>query len=109
MDGSSFLQSAVSGKQGARDHVTVAWGSTLTVIDDRWWLNLKADGSGVLLHDLNAVDPFAANVADGNAETVNRLFAQAKEDASGGIPEWIIELAGSQKDAPGCSDLAARA
>jgi len=109
MDGVSFLESAVSGKPGARDHVTVAWGSTLTVIDDRWWLNCKADGTGVLLHDLKEADPFTKNVADGNAETVNRLFTLAKADAAGGIPEWIVELARSQKDAPGCSDLAARA
>ncbi len=109
MDGISFLESAVSGRAGRRDHVTVAWGSTLTVIDDRWWLNLKADGSGVLLRDLNEAEPFERNVADGNAEAVNDLFALAKADASGGIPAWIIELARSQKDAPGCSDLVARA
>ena len=164
MNGVSFTKHALGGGKGERDHVTVAWGSALTVIDDGWWLNLKADGTGVLLHDLTAAEPFAENVADGtrrrstgclrwprtmptagyrsgywnwpvakgtppaaltsppaprrlslenvadgNAETVNRLFAMAKDDADGGIPEWILELARSQRDAPGCSDLAARA
>jgi arylsulfatase A-like enzyme len=109
IEGISFLESAISGKAGQRDHVTVGWGSTPTVITDRWWLNCKADGTGVLLHDLKEAEPFAKNVAGENAETVNKLFTLAKADATGGFPEWILELARSQKDAPGCSDLAARA
>ncbi len=108
-DGISFLESAASAKAGQRDHVTVAWGSTLTVINDRWWLNCKADGTGVLLHDLKEAEPFGKNVAGENAAAVNELFALAKADATGGFPEWILELARSQKDAPGCSDLVARA
>jgi arylsulfatase A-like enzyme len=108
MDGFSFLERALSGEAGGRDHVTVGWGSTVTVINDRWWLNCKANGSGVLLHDLKQADPFMANAAEDNAEAVNDLFALAKADAEGGFPEWILELARSQKDAPGCSDLAAR-
>jgi len=108
IEGISFLESAVSCKAGKRDHVTVAWGLAVTVINDRWWLNCKADGKGILLYDLKQPDPFSNNVAQGNAEEVNNLFAMAKDDATGGIPEWIIELARSQKDAPGCSDLAAR-
>jgi len=109
MEGIPFLERAVSGRTGKRDHVTVGWGSAVTVIDERWWLNCKVDGTGVLLHDLKEAEPFAKNVARENVETVNRLFALAKADAVGGFPDWILELARSQKDAPGCSDLAARA
>ncbi len=81
----------------------------MTVITDRWWFNCKMDGTGVLLHDLGAADPFAGNVAEENRDVVDRLFAQAKGDAGGGFPEWLVELARDAKDAPGCSDLAARA
>jgi len=109
IDGFSFLESALAGEAGQRDHVTVGWGSAVTVINDRWWLNCKADGTGVLLHDLKQAEPFAKNVAGENAEAANELFAMAKADATGGFPEWILELARSQKDAPGCSDLVARA
>ena len=109
MEGISFLERAVSGRTGKRDHVTVGWGSAVTVIDERWWLNCKVDGTGVLLHDLKDAEPFTKNMARENVETVNRLFALAKADAVGGFPEWILELARTQKDAPGCSDLAARA
>ena len=109
IEGFSFLGSALAGEAGQRDHVTVAWGSAVTVINDSWWLNCKVDGTGVLLHDLKQADPFAVNAAGDNAEAVNELFALAKADAAGGFPEWILELARSQKDAPGCSEVAARA
>jgi arylsulfatase A-like enzyme len=107
-DAISFLGDAASGGTGARDHATVGWGSALTLMTERWWLNCKVDGTGVLLHDLNAADPFEANVADGNRAVVDELFGAATRDAKGGFPDWILELARSQEDAPGCSELAAR-
>jgi arylsulfatase A-like enzyme len=109
LDGRLFIDRALSGKPGARDHVTVGWGSAVTVVDDRWWLNCKVDGTGALLHDIESPDPFATNVADENPDEVRRLFALAEEDAAGGFPEWLVDLARNQADAPGCSDLAARA
>ena len=108
IDGKPFLKDAVAGKPGRRDHGTVAWGSVITVINDRWWFNCKVDGTGILLYDLKTDKPFARNTADENPDVVNKLFAQAKEDADGGFPEWLIDLARNQTDAPGCSDLAAR-
>jgi arylsulfatase A-like enzyme len=91
-----------------REHVTVGWGSSPTVIDDRWWMNCKADGSGVFLYDLTADDPFAVNVADDHPDQVDVLFATALADAGGAFPEWILELAAAAQDAPGCSLMAAR-
>jgi arylsulfatase A-like enzyme len=108
IDGVSFLEDAVAGKRGSRDHVTVGWGSTPTVITDRWWFNCKVDGTGVLLHDLRAANPFASNVADNHPDAVNALFAQAVEDAGGSFPDWLVAVAREQVDAPGCSELAAR-
>lgn len=109
IDGVSFLRNAVSGRKNIRDHVTVAWGSTVTVVTDRWWLNCKVDGTGILLYDLNATDPFAENVAEENPDVVKTLFSMMEKDAAGGFPGWLIDLAKNQADAPGCSDLAARA
>jgi len=109
IDGLSFLEEAVDGTSGRRNHVTVGWGSAVTVITDRWWFNCKADGTGVLLYDLKASHPFARNVADAFYDVVNDLYAQAIEDAAGGFPDWVVELATNQADAPGCSDLVARA
>ncbi len=109
IDGVDFVDDALAGKPGTRDHVTIAWGSAITVVNDKWWLNCKVDGTGVLLYDLEAAEPFAANVAEGHPDVVNELFALAVEDAGGEFPEWLLDLARRQADAPGCSDLVARA
>jgi arylsulfatase A-like enzyme len=108
IDGQSFLESVLAGQTGPRDHVTVGWGSAVTVITDRWWFNCKVDGTGVLLHDLASAAPFEQNVAGGYSDVVNTLFAQALDDAQGDFPEWLVDLARNEVDAPGCSDLAAR-
>jgi arylsulfatase A-like enzyme len=109
LDGHSFIEAALAGEAGARDHVTVGWGSAPTVITRDWWFNCKADGTGVILRDLRESDPWSRNVAAEHTETVNELFALALEDAGGAFPDWILELARTQADAPGCSDLVARA
>jgi arylsulfatase A-like enzyme len=108
LDGSSFLEDALSGGMGSRKHVTVGWGSTPTVITDRWWFNAKADGSGVFLYDLHKDKPFNQNIADDLPDVVNELFALALKDAGGEFPGWLVELASQEADAPGCSVLAAR-
>lgn len=108
IDGVSFLDDALAGNEGPRDHATVGWGSAATVITERWWLNYKVDETGFLLYDLTVEDPFANNVASEHPDVVRELMAMAKEDAGGAFPEWVIELAENQADAPGCSDLAAR-
>ena len=87
----------------------MGWGTAVTLITDRWWFNCKVDGTGAFLYDLKNAQPFIRNVADDNTDVVNRLFAQAKEDAGGSFPEWLVELARTKTDAPGCSSIAARA
>jgi arylsulfatase A-like enzyme len=108
LDGTPFLETAVQGGRGPRDHITIGWGSTPTVVTDRWWFNFKCDGTGVLLYDLSTPEPFARNVALEHQDTVNQLFAVALADAGGHFPDWLVELARSKADAPGCSPLAAR-
>ncbi|KKL75929.1 hypothetical protein LCGC14_2050000, partial [marine sediment metagenome] len=108
IDGKCFFDAAVNGAGAIRDHVTVGWGPNVTVIDDHWWLNCKVDGTGVLLHSLDAADPFAVNAADENPSQVSSMFAAAMADAGGDLPGFLLEMAAKQQDAPGCSDLAAR-
>jgi len=109
IDGRSILRSALTGSSGPRDHVTIGWGSTPTVINELWWFNCKVDGTGAFLYDLQAADPFARNVADEHPDLLNALFKQARDDAGGKFPEWLIQLAQNEADAPGCSLMAARA
>ena len=109
IEGVPFLDEALAGRPGKRDHATIGWSAGITVIDERWWFNAKMNGTGVLLHDLRAADPFARNVADEHPDEARRLFALAEADAVGGFPDWLLQLADQQANAPGCSDLAVRA
>ena len=90
IDGISFLKNAVAGKSGSREHVTVGWGAAATVITDRWWFNCKVDGTGVLLYDLKATEPFARNVAQENSGTVNHLLPRPKR-----MPEEVSRTGSS--------------
>ncbi|UCC75786.1 MAG: sulfatase [Anaerolineales bacterium] len=105
LDGRPFLRVAVSDQSDPVDHVTVGWGSAVTVVTRKWWFNCKVDGTGVLLHDLEAAEPFANNVAAENGDLVRGLYARAVEDAGGRFADWLIEHARTQADAPGCSPL----
>ena len=105
LHGEPFFQTAVDEGPAHRDHVTVAWGSAVTVINDRWWMNAKVDGSGVFLYDLNASDPFETNVADAHGDVVQSLYETAVRDAGGAIPEFVLEMAAGVEDVPGSSAL----
>ena len=78
------------------------------MITPRWWFYRKVSGEGVLLHDLTGGERWAENVADHHRATVNELFGLAKRDAGSSLPDWLMDLATKQADAPGCLDLAAR-
>jgi arylsulfatase A-like enzyme len=98
MDGRSLL---VEG--AGRDHATVAYGPAVVVVDSRWWLNAKVDGTGAFLYDLDRPDPRAKNLADDEPEVADRLFRLAVDDARGGFPEYLMAMANDLDDAPGSS------
>jgi len=108
IDGRSFWKTALQDGKPLRDHVTVGWNAAITVVDDRWWLNCKIDGTGAFLFNL-AQDPMLErNVADKYASEAKRLFRAGVEDAGGSFPAFIQEMCANQADAPGCSALVAR-
>jgi arylsulfatase A-like enzyme len=106
IDGRPFWRAAIGDEGPFRDHITAAWGSAITVIDERWWLNCKIDRKGIFLHDLSAEEPFRSNVTDENEDVVRSLFEKAVADARGRFPDFLIRLAEAQADQPGCSELA---
>ncbi len=108
IDGRLFFEKALDDEPGPRDHVTVAWGSAVTVVNDKWWFNCKVNGKGPFLQDLGRDNPFEENVADENPGVIKELFDIATEDAGGSYPDFLMDLADSKEDAPGCSALAAR-
>lgn len=107
IDGLSFYDTAFEGGPTKRDHVTIGWGTTMTVIDDNWWMNCKIDGTGAFLYNTPSPKPDTPNVAAEHPDVVNRMFELGKADAAGGFPEFLMELARGHGDAPGCSPFAA--
>ncbi len=108
IDGQSFVEAALLGKPGHRDHVTVAWGIHPTVITPRWWFTCSVLGTQCLLYDLERTYPFARNVAEESPNTIRELFEIARADARGSFPDWLLDQARKNSRAPGCSVLAAR-
>jgi arylsulfatase A-like enzyme len=106
IDGKSFLKTPF-GARPAREHVTIGWGTAMTVIDDRWWMNCKVNGRGPFLFDSPRPAPDAPNLAEKHPDVVERLFALGKKDAGGSFPEFLLKQAESADDAPGCSPFAA--
>jgi arylsulfatase A-like enzyme len=109
IDGRSFYATAFADGPPIRDHVTVGWGSALTVIDDDWWFNAKIDGRGAFLHDSPRPAPGAPNVADDHPEVARRMFELGCEDAEGGFPDYLLLWTEFFADAHGCSPFAALA
>lgn len=108
IDGVPFIEDALAGRPGQRDHVTVAWGTYPTVITRKWWFNCTVLGTQCRLYDLEAADPFARDIASERPDVLEDMFAYATNDAVGGFPDWLIEMAKRGTDAPGCTVLAAR-
>jgi arylsulfatase A-like enzyme len=106
IDGRSFLRTAFEGGAPIRDAVTIGWGSAMTVITERWWLNCKVNGRGAFLHDRTERDPFAENLAEREPRVVKALFETGLAEAKGGFPAYLMDLAESAADAPGCSPFA---
>jgi arylsulfatase A-like enzyme len=107
LDGRSFLGTVFGDAGPIRDHVTVGWGSAMTLIDDRWWFNCKVNGKGAFLHDSPRPAPDAPNLAERHPDLVRKLFDAGKRDGGGAFPEFLLRQAESADDAPGCSPFAA--
>ena len=105
--GRSFLKTAFAGGAPIRDHVTVGWGPTMTVIDEQWWFNCKINGQGPFLYESPTPGLDAINLAETCPNVVQELFATGKADAGGAFPDYLFVQAESAEDAPGCSPFAA--
>jgi len=108
IDGKNFWENAINGGEPIRDHITLAWGPSITVINNEWWLNCKINGKGVLLYNLKKDPLLKKNIAEEHKNVVDYLFTKALDDAGGKFPDYLLKLAGEEIDLPGCSPLAAR-
>lgn len=108
MDGKSFYRAAFMNAPAPRDHVTVGWGSAVTVIDDKWWFNSKIDGRGAFLYDSPRPAIDAPNLADAFPDVAKKMYEMAAADAKGGFPEYLLNWTKYFADASGCSAFAAQ-
>ena len=109
IDGLSFLGTALNKSKPRREHVTVGWGSAVTVIDESWWFNSKIDGRGAFLYDSRRPGANAPNVAERHPDVAQEMYRKAVADAKGGFPEFLQLWCKYHADAPGCSLLAGAA
>jgi len=106
--GKKFWENSVKNGKPIRDHVTVGWGTNMTVINDDWWLNCKINGKGVFLYNLKKDPLLKKNVAEEHQNVVDYLFKKGVDDAGGSFPDYLLQLAKDNADFPGCSPLAVR-
>ena len=106
--GKKFWENSVKNGKPIRDHVTVGWGTAMTVINDEWWLNCKISGRGAFLYNLKKDPLLKKNVAEEHQNVVDYLFAKGVDDAGESFPDYLLQLERKGTDSPGCSPLAAR-
>ncbi|MFB3880880.1 MAG: sulfatase [Armatimonadota bacterium] len=95
------LWPVVRGDKPGRDHVTVAWGPEVTLIDDDWWCTDVFLGGDPLLYDLRADKALTRNVAAEHPKVTRRAVETFRRDARGGFPEWLREW----RRSPGCTPI----
>jgi len=95
------LWPVVRGERPGRDHVTVAWGPDVTMIDDRWWCNALLWGALPLVYDLQADPDLRHNLAEERPDLVERAVEVFRDDAGGEFPEWLP----TASRMPGCTPL----
>lgn len=103
MDGRDFWPAVLDGKITVREHVTVAWGPLVAVIDDRWWYNATIWGDGEILNDVVNDPMLEMNLAEAHRDVCREMLARAVEDAGGTIPVAFRDYIGK----PGCTPYGA--
>ena len=99
LDGIDFWPTLSYPKTEVRDHVTIAWGPLITVIDKRYWFNANVWGEGMLLYAYREDPKLEKNLAEGHPEVCKQMLDYAAEDAGGKIPDYFKEF----KTRPGCT------
>jgi len=104
LDGIDFWPQVLSGDAEGREHVTVAWGTLVTVITDEWWYNASIKGEAGLLYSFHEDPNLEHSLADERPELCRDLLALAIEDAGGVIPPAFARYDGG----PGCTPFGDR-
>ena len=104
MEGIDFWPAVRDENLKTRNHVTVAWGPLVTIIDDRWWCNASIWGKARLLYDLQNDPTLENDLSEEHPEVCEKMLDLAIQDAGGKIPEAFAEYEAK----PGCTPYVAR-
>ena len=99
MEGINLWELASSDASG-RDHTSTAWGTVVTVINDKWWYNANLWGEAPRLFDIQNDPEHRDNVAADHPAVCRELLDLAIQDA-GGADKLPKSLA-SYKSRIGC-------
>ncbi|NPV09923.1 MAG: sulfatase [Anaerolineae bacterium] len=91
MEGMDLWPVVASGGQG-REHVSIGWNATITVIDDQWWYNDSVWGEAPLLHRLAEDPDLQTNLAPEYPDVVRAMRQRMLADAGGEIPELLQDF-----------------
>ena len=89
MEGKNFWPAVSDPSMTVQDHVTIGYGSLITVINNEWWYNANFWGEGNLLYALKDDPKLINNLADDHPGICKDMLDLAIEDAGGEIPEVV--------------------
>lgn len=106
MDGIDYWPSITSfhGTKGEREHVTIAWGPLITVINSNWWYNANVWGEDPLLYSMKEDKHLENNLSKAHPDVCKKMLSLAIKDMGGSIPEHFTSF----KAMPGCTPFLSR-
>ena len=88
MDGQDIWPWALENKPG-RDHITIGYGLTITVITDKWWYNSNAWREAELLYAWREDKDLENNMAKEKPEICKEMYELARTDVGGEFPAYF--------------------
>ncbi len=88
MDGVSLLPALAGGTMPVRPVMTTGLNDFVCVLDGRWRLICRNDGTDALLYDTVADPDQLTDLSGREPETVRRLFAALLDDVGGPLPHY---------------------
>lgn len=89
MEGKDVWPTVFDRSKTIQDHVTIGYGSLITVINDDWWYNSNFWGEGQLLYALKDDPKLEKNLAGEYPNICKEMLDLAIQDAGGSIPDIV--------------------
>lgn len=91
MEGIDLWPAVIGGGKG-REHVSIGWNATVTVINHEWWYNASVWGEAPLLHRLADDPDLQTDLAPAHPDVCRLMQERVVADAGGAIPELLRDF-----------------